>query len=87
MLRDVMETGANDVYIVDRVDARKFCFLRYMTVFLMWMLKKYHDCTFDERACLMNYHVLTCSGNDRERNEHKYYRPCHYKGTVITGSD
>ena len=76
VLRDVMETGANDVYIVDRVDGEEV------------LLPAIHDCAFDERACLNELScTYTVSGNDRERNEHKYYRPCDYKGTVITGSD
>ena len=89
VLRDVMETGANDVYIVDRVDGEEILLPAIHDCVLdVDVEKKYHDCTFDERACL---NELSCtyiiSGNDRERNEHKYYRPCHYKGTVITGSN
>ena len=40
-LTDVMETGANDVYVVEYVRMeKKFCFLRSRTVFWMWMWKK-----------------------------------------------
>ena len=35
MLRDVMETGANDVYIVDRVDGEEI------------LLPAIHDCVLD----------------------------------------
>ncbi len=36
ILKDVMETGANDVYMVSRGDTEKCCFRQSMTVF--WML-------------------------------------------------
>ena len=60
VLRDVMETGANDVYIVDRVDGEEI------------LLPAIHDCVLDvdvEKNTMtvhlmkglvsMNYHVLT----------------------------
>ncbi len=39
-LKDVMETGANDVYVVDRVHGEEILLPAIMNVFLMWMWKK-----------------------------------------------
>ena len=40
VLKDVMETGANDVYIVETEDGKKFCFRQSKSAFWMWMWKQ-----------------------------------------------
>lgn len=81
--KDVMETAPRCLYCGDR-DGEETRFPSSGDQVLDVDVEKYHDCTFDERACL---NELSCKiphyRNDGERNEHKYTGRA-IKGTAIT---
>ena len=78
-LKDVMETGANDVYVVELPDHQEVLLPAIKECILdVDLEEKCDDCTFDERTFVNEFPCFDpFSGNDPEWNEYQHYRPCH----------
>ena len=86
-LKDVMETGANDVYVIDTKDRGEVLLPATGVYSGCKCGGEHHDCTFDEGTFINEFSCIDfVSGNDCKRNEYKYYRKSYSKWVFKPGS-